>query len=528
MREAILYARKSTESEDRQVLSVDSQIRELQALAGQRGITVNTVLTETKSAKAPGRPVFGELMQRVHRGHVRAIICWKMDRLARNHLDTGAILQALADGKLEEVVTSDRTYTRDGNDRFMGNFELGMATKFIDDLRANVKRGNRARLARGWINYLPPIGYMNDRATKTIVKDPERFDHVRSMFDLILTGTMRPSQVVDIANKRWGFRTRRFKRIGGKPLSRSVFFSMLGNPFYSGVIRLRSGETFLGAHPAMITRGEFDRVQQILGRTGRPRPQHHTFSFTGLMKCGGCGGSITAEEHVKRMSGRRYVYYRCSRKNHGAKCSEPPVSEADLVAQLLDTFSRTTISAQARAWMVRHIQKGLRLEDERRDAVRETVDKALGDIRREMEQLVSLRIRDLVSDEMFVQKKREIDENRVMLEHKLREPSRSVAEVQALTLATIDFGSRIKELFENGTGVQKRMILETVGVNYLLKGRKVTFSYKKPFRILAREGADSDWCTSADDVRTWLQDTTEYFALPNLDAVGAMAAQAAA
>src|ERR1044072_3817142 len=171
----VIYARKSTESEDKQVLSIDSQIQELQLVARKRGLNVTEVLTESKSAKAPGRPIFGTLMKRVHRGEIAAVLCWKMDRLARNHFDTGQVLQALADGKLPMVITSDRTYTADGNDRFLGNFELGMATKYIDDLRQNVKRGNRARFQRGWPNFRPPHGYIEDPRTKTVVRDPERW-----------------------------------------------------------------------------------------------------------------------------------------------------------------------------------------------------------------------------------------------------------------------------------------------------------------------------------------------------------------
>src|SRR5690349_19343761 len=155
----VLYARKSTESEDRQVLSIDSQVREIKLMAARQGIAVSETLTESRSAKAPGRPVFGELMRRVERGKVAGILCWKMDRLARNHLDHGRVLQALAEGTLEKVITIDRSYTGDGNDRFIGNFELGMATKYIDDLRANVKRGNRARREQGWCTHLPPQGY---------------------------------------------------------------------------------------------------------------------------------------------------------------------------------------------------------------------------------------------------------------------------------------------------------------------------------------------------------------------------------
>src|SRR5258708_1647863 len=171
----VIYARKSTESEDRQVLSIDSQIREVRQLAERNGVVVAEVLTELKSAKAPGRPVFGQLIRRIHRGEVSGVLCWKMDRLARNPYDSGVILQAQADGKLERIITSDGIKTGDGNDRLMGTFELAFATKFIDDLRANVKRGNRARFEKGWPNHLPPIGYLNDKATKTVVKHEHPF-----------------------------------------------------------------------------------------------------------------------------------------------------------------------------------------------------------------------------------------------------------------------------------------------------------------------------------------------------------------
>jgi site-specific DNA recombinase len=303
----VIYARKSSESEDRQALSIDSQVKELKLIAARQGIAVDATLTEAHSAKAPGRPVFGELMRRVGRGEVSGILCWKMDRLARNHLDHGRVLQALAEKRLERVITSDRTYTGDGNDRFIGNFELGMATKYIDDLRANVNRGNRERFERGWVNHNPPLGYLLDPVTKTIIKDPERFDLVRRMWELLLTGTMRPEAIRRLANEEWGLRTRKFKRIGGNPVGRATVFNLLGNPFYMGLIRLEDGRTYPGAHPPMVTQAEFDQAQVILGRPMRPRPQKHNFPFSGLVRCGHCGGGIVAEVHLKR-SGKRFVY----------------------------------------------------------------------------------------------------------------------------------------------------------------------------------------------------------------------------
>lgn len=85
-----VYCRKSTEAEDRQILSIDSQINELKRHAAKKGLNIVAVLTEAKSAKALGRPVFNSMMERLYRGEADGILCWKLDRLARNPVDGGA------------------------------------------------------------------------------------------------------------------------------------------------------------------------------------------------------------------------------------------------------------------------------------------------------------------------------------------------------------------------------------------------------------------------------------------------------
>jgi DNA invertase Pin-like site-specific DNA recombinase len=515
----VIYARKSTESEDRQILSIDSQIQELRQIAARRGIPVAEVLSESKSAKAPGRPGFDQLLRRVQRGEIVGVLCWKMDRLSRNHLDTGRVLQALADGKLREVITSDRTYTRDGNDRFMGNFELGMATKYIDDLRANVKRGNRARLQRGWITHTPPLGYLLDPATKTVVKDPERFDLVRRMWEMLLTGAIRPDRILRVANAEWDFRTRTFKRMGGKPLGRSLLYRIFASPFYSGLIRLRSGESFVGAHPPMITPQEFERAQEILGRPGRPRPQRHELPYTGLIRCGGCGASVTAEVHAKS-PGRRYVYYRCTRPKTGPPCREPAISERELEEQIARWLATLAIPRRVLAWTLERVNQALQNEEERRETVRSSLSQALAGLDRERETLLGLRLRDLIDDATFASKKKTIDDERQRILVKIEAPGRSPEQVSALTAETFRFAARLPETFRNGTSVQRRMILDAVGLNYELRERRLRTIAKNPFRIIADEGARDHWSACADAVRKWIADTTEYFAIPNLENAG--------
>ncbi|MBK7143570.1 MAG: recombinase family protein [bacterium] len=149
MPQIAIYARKSTESEDRQVLSIDSQIKELQEFAAREKLGKVVVFTESKSAKAPGRPAFNELLKRVSKGEFDRLVCWKLDRLARNPVDGGAVIWAVEEGKIQHIYTPQRRFDNSGNDKFWMQLEFGMAKKYVDDLSDNVKRGLRAKVAQG-------------------------------------------------------------------------------------------------------------------------------------------------------------------------------------------------------------------------------------------------------------------------------------------------------------------------------------------------------------------------------------------
>src|ERR1700722_12566132 len=84
----VIYSRKSQEDEGKQIQSIPSQEDEMKLVASKMNLTViKPLLSESKSAKAPGRFVFNEMMERVDRGEIRGILCWKLDRLARNPVD---------------------------------------------------------------------------------------------------------------------------------------------------------------------------------------------------------------------------------------------------------------------------------------------------------------------------------------------------------------------------------------------------------------------------------------------------------
>lgn len=510
----VIYARKSTESEDKQVVSIDSQVQELKLLALRRGLTVAEILTESKSAKAPGRVVFGGLMKRIHRGEIAGVLCWKMDRLARNHFDTGQVLQSLADGKLPIVITSDRTYTADGNDRFMGNFELGMATKYIDDLRQNVKRGNRARFQRGWPNFRPPHGYTEDPKTKTVIKDPERWKLVRRMWDELISGRMRPVQILKAAKDDWGFRTRKTARTGGRPLSASQLYRMFANRFYMGRIHLASGESYPGAHPPMLTLQEFERAQTIIGRPGKARPAKHEFTYAGMLRCGRCGCILTPEAHVKP-SGNRYVYYRCHGPSRFQPCRERALPEASLEAKILAELQKLAVDQEAAEWIEDNTKPEVAANANQINSARESLEKSLQAAATESEALLDLRLRGQVDDATYNRKRLEIIDRQTMLRLKLEQPQASGDELLSRLQKVLQFSLTAPFVFAKAGPVQRRLIVEATTSNWTVKDRDPLCLAKSPFSILAAATTRPRWWTTCVHLRTWLFETTDFY-LPDL------------
>ena len=489
-----IYTRKSTESEDRQVLSIPSQIDDAKKVASKFNLKVVKILSESKSAKQPGREVFDEMIGRIKNGEAQGIICWKLDRLARNPVDGGQISWLLQSGIIKHIKTPDHDYYPEDNVILM-NVEFGMANQFIIDLKTNTKRGLMTKVNQGWCPCVSKPGYMGDRfaikGEKKILIDPNRFSLLRKAFELILTGLHPISEVLDKLNNEWGYRTPIKKKHGGKPLSKSSIYRILTDPFYYGRFEypVGSGNWYDGKHEKMITEAEYWQIQEFLGRKGKAKPKTHTFSFTGMIRCGECGSMITAEEKFKKNKGNgvihHYTYYHCTKRGEGAKhCSQKPIEVRDLEMQIVNQLIKIKIPETFKNIALEYLDKMNDTETEDRQKIYENQQRTCDSLEKQLDNLLDMKIKDQIDDEQYNNKKAELTGQLDKIREAMRGTEHRADNWRDLVKKTFDFACNATYAFEHGNLETKKAILATIGSDLTLKDKKLTIKLKKPFSIV--------------------------------------------
>ena len=324
-----IYARKSTDAEDKQVLNIEAQLVELRAYAKNEGLIIVDELIEKQSAKTPGRKIFGDILKRIENSEANGIIAWRPDRLARNSVGGGQIVYLLGQTHLQSLKFPTFWFENTSQGKFMLSIAFGQSKYYVDNLSENTKRGSRQKVRRGEYPSIAPIGYINDVRTKTIVVDKRRKPFVIAAFELYSEDNQRLQDIADYLKDN-GITTR-----GKKPLHKDQIKRLLTNPFYYGHFRY-GGIVYEGKHKAIVEKKLFDQVQTVIAK--RCRPQKNPTSpqaLCGLLRCSTCQMHITAEKKIKHQKNgntHKYVYYCCTRKHKAIKCTEPAVTEPELAA----------------------------------------------------------------------------------------------------------------------------------------------------------------------------------------------------
>ncbi len=296
----------------------------------------------------------------------------------------------------------------------------------------------------------------------------------------------------------------------------SGLYHLLGNPFYMGIIRLKSGRTYKGAHEPMISPEEFELVQTHLGRPTRPRPSRHEFTYSGLLRCANCRRALIGEVHVKR-SGRRFVYYRCHALTGAPRFGEPAVPERILNEHILVDLKRVQLSTEAATWIRDNLRVSLSGELTGLELAGDSRRKALAQAKTEAQKLLDLRLRGLIDDGTFAARHAELRERQVTLEVELEQPKQTPEQLLAKVDSVLAFSMKAPEFFSSAAPVQRRLIAAALCSNPEVRAKELLYTAKKPFSLLADTTGSPTWYRLVDDVRTWFLTSTEYFKLPSLN-----------
>ena len=474
----VIYARKSTDDEDRQILSIEAQLVELRAYAKRENLIVSKEYVEAKTAKKPGRAIFNDMLREIERGHASGILSWHPDRLARNSVDGGKIIYLVDSAVMKDLRFPTYRFDDNAQGKFMLSIAFGQSKYYIDALSENVKRGIRLKLSKGIWPQWAPIGYLNDLKTHTIVKDEGKAPFIRKAFELYATGKYSLYELRDRLNSAGLIGLR------GKPLTISRIQNMLKNPIYYGVFRYNA-EMYEGTHEPIITKKLFEKCQDVMKRRGKVVKHEKRFALRGLMKCGECGRMITAEIQ------KGHTYYRCTKRY--TSCSQKYVREEELAKQICSIFQKVSLCDDWTAKILKELEKDKVKNVQSSRPHQQNLEREIKDIDNKISKLIDVYLEGNISLEEYKKKKEDLINKKKGLEEKLQDFADGDNNWFEQARNFVTLLNKAGCVASDGNLESQKELLEKIGSNFILKERRLIFSTEKIFHHFFSDAPYHDW-----------------------------------
>ena len=473
-----IYTRKSTDSEERQILSIESQLSELKEFAAKEKLEIVASLCEAQTAKEPGRKIFGEMLDRICAGEASGILAWHPDRLAKNSIDGGKIIYLLDTGKILDLKFPTFWFDTTPQGKFMLSIAFGQSKYYIDNLSENIKRGHRQKLKNGLWPQMAPLGYLNNKETKQIYLDEGKASLIKKTFEAYASGNHTLKNLQKIINGL-GLRGRR-----DGLLSVSNFQYMLQNPFYYGIIRY-NGEFYNGKHEPIITKKLFDECQEAMKRKSKPQKVDGMkfFLYRGFFHCGECGFTITADRKIKP-SGKSYTYYYCTKKNPNHICSQNVFTREEKISSQVKTeIQKVSLPDDWAKNMLLELDKEKEQAKKESEVFVQNLQNQKAEIEQKIENLLNLYIEGKwLTIEEYQAKKQKLLNEKLDTEQKIRDFERMGNNWLEPIREMIFEAKQAKILLSQGDNQQILTFLKNVGSNFILKDKKFNFCFKIGWR----------------------------------------------
>jgi len=474
----VLYARKSTDEEDRQILSIEAQVTEVKEYAIKENLDIVREFIESRSAKVPGRPIFNEMMKLLEQGKADSILAWHPDRLARNSLDGGKIIYLIDKGIINDLKFPTYRFDNTAQGKFMLSIAFGQSKYYVDNLSENIKRGIRQKVRNGVYPSLAPVGYLNDPKSRNIVIDKDKAPLVRKIFELYATSDYTLERLRDTITSL-GFRTTNDKVIGVSKLR-----LILTNPFYYGMFKYW-GELFEATHESIITKKLFEKCQEVLRKRGKVRHSKRTFIFRGLMKCGECGRMITAEIH------KDFTYYRCTKRN--TTCSQKYIREEDLLKQIRGIFQKVSLRDDWTNNILKELEKDKTRDVQSSHPHQQNLGHEISTIDIKINKLIDLYLEGGISKDAYTKKKDELLNKKKSLQESMRDFADGGNNWFEQARSFVTLLNKASYMAREGNLESQKEFLEKIGSNFILKERRLIFSTEKAVSDYLKCAPFSSW-----------------------------------
>ena len=497
-----LYARKSSEDDDRQVMSIEAQVYELREFARKEKLEILAEFQESKSAKTPGREVFGKMMTRIEAGEAQGILAWHPDRLARNSIDGGRVIYAVDTEKILSLRFPTFWFSPTPQGLFMLQVAFGQSKYYSDNLSENIKRGVRQKLRRGeWLNKAP-FGYKNNQNIRNIEPHPTNAKIVKLAYEEYAKGTHTLKSLgLFLADLNVVSRN-------GTPLAKASTKRLLTHRVYIGMVK-HGDEWFEGSFEPIISPSLFEAVQKVIENMERPRQRRvkHDFPLTGLFRCAECDSMISAQWTTNR-HGTKYRYYRCSKKS--GRCGQSYLQEKDLVSQLQARLQTITLPERYTSWMLAEVEKWEREEKTTSCSEIEQLSDKIKTNEERMNKLVSTYLDCDIPKDIYLKQKDTLMRSSLVLEEKKKAVLSGKNEwVEPLREWILDT-KQAAFLSESEDYQQIKSFVQKIGTNPTVRDKTAHFATTAPSHFVARRQhflalhppvAGTGSALSADEVR---------------------------
>lgn len=480
---AAIYARVSSKEQEETGYSLPAQEKLLKEDGSRKGLKIEKVFSIAESASgSTQRKVFAEMMEYVSKNNINILLCEKVDRITRNFKEAVVINDWLEENPDRQIhfVKQNLIIHKDAksDEKFRWDIEIVLAKKYISNLSEEVKKGQKEKIAQGWLPTTPPVGYqtVGEKGHKIHVVDETMTPLVKQMFELYATGNYSTEA---LAKKMFslGLRNR-----NGNKIVKSRIHELLKDHFYYGKMSWK-GEIYDGAHSPLITKELFLKVQTQLSRgTDSPYYSKQIRELQGKIHCAECGKTVTWETQ------KGHVYGGCkqckTQLGKNRKYIRQEELEDDLFAQICHVAPK---NEKVLAVLEKALKEDHSEEIERYEAQTKSLNDQLTRIQQRMSVMYDDKLDGRITAEMYDTKLKDFKNQSEDIESTLKRLRNDNIDHYETGFAIHELALRAYDIYKSEKALidDRRLLLSYAFSNVSISRGEITVEFTKAFEFMA-------------------------------------------